>query len=132
MSMNGVKNATLNILTKGQKAALKSAEQQQKIDQERAHRDTVIKAALEFINSEIADNIFKDIVVDFKTKGFASFNYYLNLGDYEEILLIGSGKGVASVKNIKQIGWKRKKLDQYKIFSKYYNLAINRSNLYKF
>ena len=58
--------------------------------------------------------------------------YVKNLDDYEEILLIGSGKGVASVKNIKQIGWKRKKLDQYKIFSKYYNLAINRSNLYKF
>ncbi len=55
-----------------------------------------------------------------------------NLGDYEEILLIGSGKGVTSVKNIKQIGWKRKKLNQYKIFSKYYNLAINRSTLYKF
>tara|TARA_Y100000816_G_C25962547_1_gene502268 strand:+ start:109 stop:738 length:630 start_codon:yes stop_codon:yes gene_type:complete len=85
--MNGVKNATLNILTKGQKAALKSAEQQQKIEQERAHRDTVIKAALEFINSEIADNIFKDIVVDFKTKGFASFNYYLDLAiDYVEAL----------------------------------------------
>ena len=58
--------------------------------------------------------------------------YVKNLDDYEEILLIGSGKGVTSVKNIKQIGWKRKKLDQYKIFSKYYNLAINRSNLYKF
>ena len=52
--------------------------------------------------------------------------------DYDEILLIGSGKGVTSVKNIKQIGWKRKKLDQYKIFSKYYNLAINKSNPYKF
>ena len=55
-----------------------------------------------------------------------------DLDDYEEILLIGSGKGVTSVKDIKQIGWKRKKLDQYKIFSKYYNLAINRTNLYKF
>ena len=55
-----------------------------------------------------------------------------DLDDYEEILLIGSGKGVTSVKDIKQIGWKRKKLDQYKIFSKYYKLAINRTNLYKF
>ena len=55
-----------------------------------------------------------------------------DLNDYEEILLIGSGKGVTSVKNIKQIGWKRKKLDQYKIFSKYYNLAMNKSNPYKF
>ena len=50
--------------------------------------------------------------------------------NYEEILLIGSGKGVASVKNIKQLGWKRKKLDQYKIFSKYYNSAISRTGLY--
>ena len=55
-----------------------------------------------------------------------------NLKDYEEILLIGSGKGVASVKNIKQIGWKRKKLNQYKLFSKYYNLAINKSNYINF
>ena len=55
-----------------------------------------------------------------------------DLDNYEEILLIGSGKGVTSVKNIKQIGWKRKKFDQYKMFSKYYNLAVNRSNLYKF
>ena len=55
-----------------------------------------------------------------------------DLEDYEEILLIGSGKGVASVKNIKQIGWKRKKLNQYKLFTKYYNLAINKSKLFKF
>ena len=54
------------------------------------------------------------------------------LKNYEEILLIGSGKGVTSVKNIKQLGWKRKKLDQYKIFSKYYNSAISRTGLYKF
>ena len=55
-----------------------------------------------------------------------------DLDNYEEILLIGSGKGVTSVKNIKQIGWKRKKLNQYKIFSKYYRSVIKRSNLYKF
>ena len=55
-----------------------------------------------------------------------------DLNKFDEILLIGSGKGVTSVKNIKEIGWKRKKLNQYKIFSRYYNLAINRTNLYKF
>ena len=55
-----------------------------------------------------------------------------DLKDYEEILLIGSGKGVVSVKNIKQIGWKRKKLNQYKLFSRYFNSAINKSNFYKF
>ena len=54
------------------------------------------------------------------------------LNDYEEILLIGSGKGVASVKNIRQVGWKRKKLKYYKIFSKYFHSAINKCDSYKF
>ena len=54
------------------------------------------------------------------------------LKKFDEILLIGSGKGVTSVKTIKQIGWRRKKLKQYKVFSKYYRSAINNCNLYKF
>ena len=54
------------------------------------------------------------------------------LEKFDEILLIGSGKGVTSVKTIKQIGWRRKKLKQYKVFSKYYNSAINNCNYYKF
>ena len=41
-------------------------------------------------------------------KGF--FNLIKDLKNYDEILLIGSGKGVASVKTILQIGWKRKSL----------------------
>ena len=52
--------------------------------------------------------------------------------DYDEILLIGSGKGVASVKTIKQLGWKRKNLNQFKIFSKHYRSAISNCNTYKF
>ena len=55
-----------------------------------------------------------------------------DLNKFDEILLIGSGKGVTSVKTIKQIGWKRKKLKYYKIFFKYYRSAINTCNLYKF
>ena len=44
----------------------------------------------------------------YKTSFFISNNKYdLN---YDEILLVGSGKGVASVKMIKQINWKRKNL----------------------
>ena len=54
------------------------------------------------------------------------------LEKFDEILLIGSGKGVTSVKTIKQIGWRRKKLKQYKVFSKYYNSAIENCNYYKF
>ena len=52
--------------------------------------------------------------------------------NYDEILLIGSGKGVASVKTIKQLGWKRKNLNQFRNFSKYYRKAISNCNFYKF
>ena len=52
--------------------------------------------------------------------------------DYDEVLLIGSGKGVASVKAIKKIGWKRKNFNQFKIFSRHYRSAINKCNTYKF
>ena len=54
------------------------------------------------------------------------------LNTYDEIILIGSGKGVASVKTIKDINWKRKNLNKFNILSKYYNSAIKNSNLYKF
>ena len=52
--------------------------------------------------------------------------------DYDEILLIGSGKGVASVKTIKQVDWKRKNLNQFRNFSKHYRSAISKCSLYKF
>ena len=55
-----------------------------------------------------------------------------DLKRYDEILLIGSGKGVASVKTISQINWKRKSLKNYKIFSNYYKIAIKKCNTYKF
>jgi len=54
------------------------------------------------------------------------------LKNYDEILLIGSGKGVASVNTIKNFGWKRKNQNMYKIFSKYYLKAINKCSSYKF
>ena len=52
--------------------------------------------------------------------------------NYDEILLIGSGKGVTSVKTIKQLDWTRKNLNQFKIFSKHYRSAINKCKSYKF
>jgi len=54
------------------------------------------------------------------------------LNQYDEIILIGSGKGVASVKTIKDINWRRKNLNKFYILSKYYNSAIKNCNLYKF
>jgi len=58
--------------------------------------------------------------------------YVKELNEYDEILLVGSGKGIASVKTIKQIGWKRKNLNQFKKFSKYFHMEINKCNQYKF
>ena len=80
-------------------------------------------------------NFYQGITYKFfksKKKIFKKEVFISELNNYEEILLIGSGKGVTSVKNIKRLGWKRKKLDQYKIFSKCYNSAISKTGLYKF
>ena len=56
----------------------------------------------------------------------------LELNNYDEILLIGSGKGVASVKKIKDINWKRKSLKKFNVFSKYYHSAIKKCKNYNF
>ena len=72
-----------------------------------------------FFKSKIKKITRKDIFVN-------------NLKEFDEIILIGSGKGVASVKTINQIKWKRKSLKQYKLFSKYYMSVIKSCNQYKF
>ena len=72
-----------------------------------------------FFKSKIKKILKKDILIS-------------ELHNYDEILLIGSGKGVVPVKTIKEIGWKRKNLRQYKIFVKYYRSAINKCNHYRF
>jgi 4-amino-4-deoxychorismate lyase len=45
--------------------------------------------------------------------------------DYDEILLIGSGKGVTSVQTINDNKWKRKSLKFYKILSNFYKKEIS-------
>ena len=73
---------------------------------------------LKFIKTKIRKIIKKDILID-------------TLKTYDEIILIGSGKGVTSVKKIDQIKWKRKSLKFYKILSKHYQSAINKCPSYK-
>ena len=65
-----------------------------------------------FFRSKIKKIIKKDILVN-------------SLKEFDEIILIGSGKGVASVKSINQIKWKRKSLKFYNILSKHYKSAVN-------
>jgi len=72
-----------------------------------------------FFKSKIKKIIKKDILIS-------------ELKNYEEIILIGSGKGVTSVKSIKDVAWKRKSLNKFKEFSKYYRLALKKCNHYKF
>ena len=72
-----------------------------------------------FFKSKIKNMIKKDILVK-------------DLKSYDEILLVGSGKGIASIKTIKQIGWKRKNLKKFKILSKYYNSITNKCRPHKF
>ena len=54
------------------------------------------------------------------------------LNIYDEIILIGSGKGVTSVKTINQIFWKRKNLKKYKVLLKYYKTEIKRCRSHNF
>ena len=71
-----------------------------------------------FFKNKIKKMIKKDIFVN-------------DLKSYDEILLVGSGKGIASVKTIKQIGWKRKNLKQFKILLKYYKSITNKCSPYR-
>ena len=82
-------------------------------------KDYYVGNTLKFLKSKIKKIIKKDIFVN-------------DLKSYDEIILIGSGKGVTSVKTIKEISWKRKNLKKFNIFLKYYLTAINKCKVYKF
>ncbi len=68
-----------------------------------------------------------------KIKKITKKDILLNeIKDYDEILLLGSGKGVTSVNTINEIKWKRKNLEKFKFLSKYYDDVIKRCNYYGF
>ena len=71
-----------------------------------------------FFNKKLGKIINKDILI--KT-----------LSEYNEILLVGSGKGVVSIKNINEIKWKRKSLKFYKMLSSFYKNEVNKCSIYK-
>ena len=81
------------------------------------------------------NKFYKGITYNFfktKFKNIINKNILISsLKEYDEIILIGSGKGVASVKTIDQIKWKRKSLKYYNILSKYYSSKINNCPKYK-
>ena len=54
-----------------------------------------------------------------------------SLNDYDEIIVIGSGKGVVSVSSIEKPFWKRKSLKNYRILLKIYKKEISNCSIYK-
>jgi len=60
-----------------------------------------------------------------KIKKIKKINIFADsLNQYDEIIIIGSGKGVTSVSSIEKTLWKRKSLKNYRILSKIYQQAI--------
>ena len=80
-------------------------------------------------------SIYKGVTYDFFKRNLSKiYNKEIpvnTLVDYDEILLLGSGKAVTSVETIKEIKWKRKSLKYYKILSNIYKKEISNSPLYK-
>ena len=80
-------------------------------------------------------NIYKGVTYNFfKKKLTKIYNKEIlvnTLAEYDEILLIGSGKAVTSVETIKGIKWRRKSLKYYKILSNFYKKEILNSPIYR-
>ena len=53
------------------------------------------------------------------------------LSEFNEIVLIGSGKGVASVKTIDDVRWQRQSLKIYNLLKRYYLQALKNYPKYK-
>ena len=71
-----------------------------------------------FFKKKLRKIINKDILVS-------------TLKNYNEILLIGSGKGVTSIQTIKEINWRRSNLKYYKLLSNFYKKEISKCLIYK-
>jgi 4-amino-4-deoxychorismate lyase len=80
-------------------------------------------------------NIYKGVTYNFFKKKLGKIinkEILVNsLIDYDEILLIGSGKAVTSIETIKEIKWKRKSLKYYKILFNYHKKEISKCPIYR-
>jgi len=66
-----------------------------------------------------------------KLKKIRKKNIFIDsLPAYDEIIVIGSGKGVVSVNSIEKPFWKRKSLKNYRILSMIYQKAVTNCPLY--
>tara|TARA_B100000941_G_scaffold26668_1_gene15892 strand:+ start:1741 stop:2511 length:771 start_codon:yes stop_codon:yes gene_type:complete len=78
-------------------------------------------------------NFYKGITLKFIERKF-NLNYrdilIKNLNDYDEIILVGSGKGVISVNKVEGMKWRRKSLKYHKILNNYYEKAVTKCPRY--
>ena len=81
------------------------------------------------------NSFYKGTTLKFFTKKIKKIkkrNIFVNsLNDYDEIIVIGSGKGVVSVSSIEKPFWKRKSLKNYRILLKIYKKEILNCSIYK-
>ena len=81
------------------------------------------------------NNFYKGTTLKFfikKLKKIIKRNILIHsLNEYDEIIIIGSGKGVASVNSIDKPYWKRKSLKNYRILLKIYKKEISNCSIYK-
>jgi len=73
-------------------------------------KNCYIGNTIKFLSNKIKIN-FKDIPIK-------------EINDYDEIILTGSGKGVTSVSEIKELKWKRRKNDCYTKLNKIYKSIV--------
>ena len=81
------------------------------------------------------NSFYKGTTLKFFTKKIKKIkkkNIFVNsLNDYDEIIVIGSGKGVVSVSLIEKPFWKRKSLKNYRILLNIYKKEISNCSIYK-
>ena len=79
------------------------------------------------------ENFYKGITLKFLNKklriNFIDI-HLKNLKGYDEIILVGSGKGVISVNKIQGVNWRRKSLKYYNIMNNYYKKAVTKCPRY--
>ena len=80
-------------------------------------------------------NCYKGITYKFfksKTKSVIKKEILIKtLSEYDEIILIGSGKGVASVKTVDKIKGKRKRLKIFNLLNKHYLQSVKKYPRYR-
>ena len=94
-----------------------------------------IQSLLNYSNKKLKQNLINSAMLDSEIllqKVIKKDILVKDLKSYDEILLVGSGKGIASIKTIKQINWKRKNLKKFKVLSKYYQAIIKKCRPYSF